>query len=179
MKGPDLPSITERELAAYHEAGHAVIAALQLVQKRGGVGWKQGESFESATIRPRKTYDEIGHLITTTTSGRELINYLVALAGPYAEHLWNDDESSWFQHGISDFDICTKIEKEKGLNESESCALRKECADLVERAKPAIEDVAQDLLDKGTVTQHEVKAYCKKHNIKNTYWNKNEIRSRK
>jgi hypothetical protein len=47
----------ETIMTAYHEAGHAVVAAMQWMKKKNGHSYSQAVPFRYATIRPKKYHN--------------------------------------------------------------------------------------------------------------------------
>jgi hypothetical protein len=159
-------------LAAYHEAGHAVIAALQRFLY--GVNFRQYVPFRYVTIRPRKERNHPGKLVGAVRF-RKLKYYsdrciIVALAGPCAEACLNPTAYSCDSQA-DDYYKAGKIMEYLGLEVSAQNIVPywDQCKGEVNRAWPAIEDLAKELLRKYTLTQKEVFAIIEKHGIKYNY----------
>lgn len=164
---------------AYHEAGHAVVAALQYKRNKNGFSYKQAAPFGSVTIRPKgnaefdgKCYKVFGRLNLRLKSTACQAHMITLVAGTLSEaqvqpHNWRDQMP---ETSKSDFRMFDELIECFQMNDDDV----KEIIDLgsgeVLRAWPAIKAVAQDLLEKGTVKRKEVVARCEEHGVKPTYW---------
>jgi hypothetical protein len=156
-------------LAAYHEAGHAVVAVLQ--RYRNGERIKQLLPIRYVTIRPKNNGSEYGNLVGVmrlkALKYYSEVGIIVALAGSCAEA--NLDPAAYYRDGsVDDFSKAGEIMEKLGLEASPQNINRYWELCIVERDRSwsAIEDVAEELLRKDTLTQKEVFAIIEKHSIK-------------
>ena len=161
-------------ITAYHEAGHAVVAALQRKKTEGeGGSIRFAVPFKYVTIRPKPNKrGAVGHVVM---SSKYCIDpdLIVLLAGACAVSRFTHEKSR-FNGCSSDlgeyFRILDGFVPEESEREAIIDGTMKQCHDEVIRAWPAIEDVAHDLLEKGTLTKKEVEARCKEHGLKYNRW---------
>ncbi len=143
-----------RRATAYHEAGHAVAA------------WSLGAKVYRASIVPRSdAHGSVQHSnplrgtrLECDGSDRARLRaeraVVICLAGPEAQRRFNP--RSWHSwHGQSDHALAVDSE------EAASAHLKRleyRTRDLVTTHWPAIESLALELLNRGTVTGHEAQA---------------------
>jgi ATP-dependent Zn protease len=146
-KAPHYKQLSRRKIVAYHEGGHA-IAALDL-------GWP----IKSATIRKSRNYD--GMVIRAKQSSFEgdakfLANMVIAAAGPFAQGRFAPD-SGWGMELLGEvMDAACELGGEPPNRVFE--VAEQTAKDLVERRWPAIERIAQMLLDRTKLSGAEIEA---------------------
>ena len=153
-----------------------MVAALQYKIRENKNSCVHAVPFRYATIRPNKYCEingvvvECGGNVQTTSEYNTKVDIIVLVAGLYSERVGKPDDWDARTSGISDFLDCIKLKEALQISEDEYEDLMRQSSEEVVRAWPAIEAVARDLMEKGTVSQREVVARCEEHGIKKNIW---------